>query len=253
VFGAEEFGLSLEELTVRVESTEASIGSCMAEVGFEYVPLDFPTIKEAMDSSGSAPGLSDEEYVAQYGLGVTTQFDQPIVSFRAGPRNNATFDALGEADRVAYSRALWGDSPDWNLARAVEEEDFSRTGGCTRSAAEQTFTSEELTGAYVNPADVFIAQDPRMIAAVEAWAGCMADEGYDYENEDAVIDDLMERLDAIAAGQDPRTLTGPALDALTELQGEELAIAAVSVECEEAHIVDVEEQVEREVFGALPS
>ncbi len=253
VFGAEEFGLSLEELASRVESTEALIGTCMSAAGFEYVPIDFASIKVVMDSGGSAPGLSDEQFVAQFGLGVTTQFDQPLISFRAGPENNAVFDGLSEADHVAYSHTLWGDTPDWNLARAVEEEDFSQTGGCTRSAAEQSFSTEELTGSYLNPADKFIAQDPRMVAAFQAWSDCMRDDGFEYDHPDAIVDDLTERLAAIAEGQDPRTLTGSALDALTELQGEELAIAAIAVACEEDHIVDVEEQVEREVFGALPS
>jgi hypothetical protein len=245
----EEFGLSLADLTTRIEDTEASIATCMRDAGFEYVALDFATVKQAMDSDQTATGLSDEEYVAQYGLGVTTQFDKPLVVFSAGPQNNAYLDGLPESDQVAFRRTLWGEAPDWNHARALEEEDFSETGGCTRAAAEQLYSPDELSGTYVNPADVRIEQDPRMVDAIAAWSGCVAAEGYDYDHPDRVTEDLQQRLDTIAQGQDPATLAGPALAALEELQGEELAIAVLTTTCEEEFVEPVQAEVESEIYG----
>ena len=61
-----------------------------------------------------------------------------------------------------------------------------------------------------------------------------------------------ERLDAITQGQDPATLTGPALDALHELQGEELALALVAFTCEEERIEPVKAQIELELLGPQP-
>jgi hypothetical protein len=249
----EEFGLSLAELTRRVEDTEQLIATCMADAGFEYVALDFVTIKHAMDSDKSAPGLSDEDYVAQYGLGITTQFDKPLVVFGAGPQNNAYLAGLAEPDQVAFRRALWGANLDWNHARALEEEDFSQTGGCTRSAADQQYKPNELTAAYINPADVLVEQDPRMIDALAKWSDCMAAEGYDYANPDQVESDLKERLDAILQGQDPATLAGPDLDALHELQGYELAVAALLTSCEQQYIEPVQSTVEDEIYGGSPT
>ena len=249
----EEFGLSLADLTTRVEATEQSIASCMADAGFQYVALDFVTVKAAMDSDQSAPGLSDDDYVAQYGLGITTQFDKPLVVFAAGPQNNAYLEGLAEPDQVAFRRTLWGENVDWNHARALEEEDFSQTGGCTRTAADQLYSAAELSGTYVNPADTLVEQDPRMIDALAAWSQCMAADGYDYTHPDQVTDDLTERLDAIAQGQDPATLTGPALDALHELQGEELAVSALLTSCEEDNIEPVQATIEAEVFGGSPT
>jgi hypothetical protein len=249
----EEFGLSLAELTTRVESTEQLIAKCMADAGFQYVALDFVTVKQAMDSDQSAPGLSDEDYVAQYGLGITTQFDKPLVVFGAGPQSTTYLAGLAEPDQVAYRRALWGENIEWNHARALEEEDFSPTGGCTRSAADQVYKPAELTAAYINPADILVDQDPRMIDALAAWSDCMAAEGFDYANPDQVDSDLHERLDAIVQGQDPTTLSGPDLDALHELQGYELAVSALLTSCEEEHIEPVQSTVENEIYGGSPT
>jgi hypothetical protein len=78
----------------------------------------------------------------------------------------------------------------------------------------------------------------------------VAKDGYDYAHPDDVEKDLAQRLDALAAGADPASLTGPAAEALAELQGEELAIAAVATACEEDVVEPVVEQVETELYGA---
>jgi hypothetical protein len=248
-----EFGLSQAQLDTRIEETEKLIASCMTAAGFNYIALDAVTVKKAMNSDQSAPGVSNEEYVKQFGLGITTQLDKPLVTFGAGPENNATIAGLPKNDQVAYKRALWGEALDWNHARALEQEDLSETGGCTRTAAEAKYSATELSSSYVNPGDKVIAQDPRTIAAIEKWGGCMRADGYDYDNPDQVDDDLRQRLDAIAQGQDPQTLTGPALDALHALQGEELAIAAKLTTCEEDIIEPVQAKIEAELYGGPQS
>ncbi len=248
--GNEEFGLSLETLTTRVEATENAIGECMKAAGFEYVPADFASIKQAMDSDKTAPGLSDDAYVAQYGFGITTQFDKPIVTFGAGPKNTAVLAALAAPDQDAYRRTLWGDAPEWTHVRALEEEDFSETQGCTKAAADKLYSPDELSGAYVNPGDKLVEQDPRMIKALKAWSECVKEGGYIYDHPDQIIDDLTSKLEAITQGEDPRTVNSPALK---ELQGQELQIAKVASKCEAEHVEDIQAQVEAEVYGAAPT
>ncbi|MFN0027956.1 MAG: hypothetical protein ACKV2O_12385 [Acidimicrobiales bacterium] len=249
----EEFGLTLAQLATRVEQTEQLIATCMTTAGFDYVAIDFSTVKKAMDSDQSAPGLSDDAYLKQFGMGITTQFDKPIVDFGAGPQNTTSLNGLPQPDQVAFRRALWGEQVEWNHARALEGEDFSQTDGCTRSSAEQTYSPDELTGAYVNPADRAVEQDPRMVAALGAWSECMQDEGYAYDHPDQVEADLRDQLAAIVQGQDPKALTGPSLEALKTLQGEELAIAEVHTSCEENHIEPVQIKIEAELYGANPT
>lgn len=249
-FGTEEFGLTLDELAARIEQVEGLIGQCMTGAGFEYVPVDFERVKAGMDADKTAPGLSDEEFVAQYGYGITTQFDKPGREIGLGEQNVAIYSAMSPAEQAAYDHTLFGEIRDATFALSVEAEDFSGTGGCTRQAVEQSFTPAELDANFLNPGDAVLEQDPRVVAAMADWSDCVAADGFTYAHPDDVETDLKQRLDALTAGADPATLTGPAADALAELQGEELAIAAVATACEEDAVDPVVEEVETELYGA---
>jgi hypothetical protein len=248
--GSEEFGLTMEQLTANVENVESLIGECMREAGFEYVPVDFVTIRRAMLADKTAPGLTDEQFLEQFGYGISTQFDKPAVELGLGEQNSRILAALPESDQDAYLRTLYGENEESTFAVALEAEDFSETGGCTRAAVEETFTEAELSASYVHPGDILVAQDPRIVSATEAWAECIGEEGFDYNNPDDIEDDIQERFDAIVEGQDPESLSGSALEALTELQGEERAVAQIDFECGEELLEPVVEQVEAEIYGA---
>ena len=68
-------------------------------------------------AGGMKPGLSSEEYVKQFGLGITTQFDKPLVTFGAGPQNNASIEALPSSDQVAYRDRVWTRADGWKSGR----------------------------------------------------------------------------------------------------------------------------------------
>jgi len=253
MYGAEEFGLTSAELNTRIEAAETKIAACMRDAGFDYVQVDAETVRDAMEADATKPGLSDEEYVEQFGFGITTVFEDPVLVLGRGEQNTATYAALAPAEQVAYDRALMGEPGSVGLARALENEDFSNTGGCTLAAVESLFDENELTGTYVNPGDLLLEQDPRMVAANKDWSTCMGAKGFDYAHEDEITDELSQRLEALLGGADPATLTGPAEAALAELQGEERAIAVVATACEEEHIDPVVEKVESEIYGAPQS
>lgn len=249
-FGGEEFGLSQQELGERSEAVEAAIGGCMAAAGFEYSPVDFGTISRAMSSDKSAPGLSTSEFVAEYGFGISTQFDKPIVELSLGDVNLQIVDNLGEADRVAYLRTLFGEHTDATYAFALETENFSRTGGCTRQAVEQSFTEAEMSASYFNPGDALIETDPRAIQAIADWHRCMVDGGLEgYLHPDDVEFSFQRRIDVITGGQDPEELTGEAAATLADLQAEERAVAAVFTDCEVNVLDPIMHQVESDYYG----
>lgn len=249
--GSEEFGLTMEGLALRVEQVEAAVGECMSAAGFQYVPVDFDTIRQAQSADGTLPGVNDDDFLDQYGFGLTTLPDQPNAMIEiAKGQNAAIFAALPQPDQVAYTRTLLGENDDAVFVFGLEDEDFSETGGCTRHAVEQNFTPAEISGAYINPGDLLVDSDPRMAAAMTRWSSCVAEQGYDYDTPDDLEDDLVDRLEAILGDQDPAELTGSARDALNELQGFERAIAPISADCEEEHIDPAEEQIEIELYGA---
>ena len=249
----EEFGLTLAQLAGRVDQTEQLIATCMSGAGFKYVALDFAALKQAMASDQTAAGLASEDYLKRFGFGITTQLDKPITTFGAGPQNSAILAGLAVTEQVAYRRALWGEAPTWNHAHALEAEDFSQTGGCTKTAAGQTYTVDELSGAYINPADRRVDQDPRVLAALKKWSDCLRVKGYQYEHPDQIDVDLRDRLAAISLGQDPKALTGSALAALQQLQAEEVALAGVAAACEAKILEPVRSKVEDELFGSRPT
>lgn len=249
--GSEEFGLTMEDLALRVEQVEASIGTCMSEAGFEYIPVDFDTIRQAQSAEGTVPGVNDDDFMAQYGFGLTTLVghENAMISTGRG-QNSAVVESLDEADRVAYTRTLLGENEEAAFVAGLEDEDFSETGGCTRHAVEQHFAQTELEGNYVNPGDALIDNDPRMAVALQAWSQCMADDGYAYDGPDDIDDDLVDQLDAIIGDQEAVDLSGASLAALDELQGFERAIAPLAEDCDDEHIAPVEDQIEVELYGA---
>jgi hypothetical protein len=255
-----EFGLTDEELVEKIEAVEPLIAECMNEAGFEYVPVDYLTVRKAMTSDKSAPGLNDEEYAAQFGFGISTRLDvaglppqlatDTIIQIGLGEQNIQIFNNLSEADQEAYNHTLFGEDTHATFAFTLEDEDFSETGGCTRAAIEQVFTPEQMEASFYNPGDALVEQDPRVIAAIADWAACMREEGFDYNSPEEVEGDIEDRLDAILDGAEPAELSPDAQAALTELQGEERAIAVAVLACEEEFITPAVEQVQTELYGS---
>jgi len=245
--GTEEFGMNDDQLVTAIEQVEAGIASCMADAGFEYIPIDPVTFREAMDSLTQPAGLSDEDFVAEYGYGISTM--PPTQEFGAGPENAAILNDLSSADQVAYTRTLLGDDTTATFVVSLENEDMESTGGCTQTAVESVLTPEQLNPTFQNPFDVLVAQDPRMMAAQEDWSGCMSDAGYDFASPDDAEEEIFDRLDTIAGGEDPATLTGSDADALAQLQADERAIAAADSDCQDQFLSEVEQQVESDISG----
>lgn len=252
--GIREFGLTDAEFAAHVESVQALIATCMTEAGFEYVPADVETVEAAQAALRTEPGYTEEEYKKQWGFAVTTRFDNRVTEIELGPQNLRIFADLSEADQVAYERTLYGEDPDATFAFSFDEEDFSSTGGCTRKAVEQVFTPEQLKDAYINPKDILVEEDPRVVEADANWVACMQDAGYDgYVEQDEIIGEFEERLDALTEGEDPTTLTGARAEELKQMQAEEIAISLADLQCQLEHTRTVIQEVELELFGVVLS
>lgn len=256
--GTEEFGLTREQLVTYIEAVEGMIAECMSGTGFEYVAADYDTVRQGMVADKSLPGLSEEEFIAQYGYGISTLYTGlgPQASeattpakIGLGEQNVQIYNSLSAADQVAYNRALFGENIDATFAVALEGEDFSRTGGCTRSAIEQVFAPEQLSVTFTNPLDALIEEDSRMIAAFGEYADCIREAGFDYSHPEQVERDIRSRLQIITGGDPLDSLSADALAALSELQGEERAVAQIAFDCEEEILTPVEEQIQRELYA----
>jgi hypothetical protein len=247
--GIKEFGLTEVAFAEHVEKSQALIAECMTAAGFEYIPVDVKTVEAAQARVRTEPGYTRRSYKEKWGLAVTTRFDNPVRDTGLGP-NLQIYNSLSKADKVAYNRTLFGEDPNADFVFTLDEEDFSSTGGCTRKAVSKVFTPTQLKGAYVNPKDVLVDSDPRIVEAHRRWSECMHKAGYEYEyDQDEIIEEYQERLEELTEGDDPRTLTGPRLKALRKLQAEEIAVSLADLECQLRHTDRVYRQVEIEVFG----
>jgi hypothetical protein len=256
--GKEEFGMTKDQLVTNIEAVEALISTCMREAGFEYIAADYNTVRRGMVADKSLPGISDRQFIEQYGYGISTLYTglAPQISdvstpakLGLGDRNVRIFESLLPADQIAYSHTLFGEHPDATFAVALETEDFSRVGGCTRTAIEQVFSAEQFSVTFLNPFDALVEQDPRMIAANAEFAECLRVAGFDYEHERNIEPDLRKRLDTVTGGLPVESLSSDARTALQELQGYERALASVAVDCEIRFLDPVANQVERELYA----
>jgi hypothetical protein len=256
--GKEEFGMTREELFTAIENVEAEISTCMRGAGFEYVAVDYNTVRNGMTADKSLPGMNERRFVQEYGFGIATLYTglAPQLSelrtpaqIGLGEQNVQIYLNLSPADQVAYSHTLFGEHPDATFAVALETEDLSRTGGCTRKAIEKFFTPEQMSATFINPFDAMIDKDPRVVEANARFTECMRSAGFEYNHEKEVEPDIRKRLDAITGAAPLEALAPDALAQLEELQTYEVAAATATIQCEEQYLDPIVDRVEREFYA----
>ena len=163
--GGEEFGLTQRELVQAVAKVEGLISQCMRKEGFSYLAADYNTVRKGMSADKHLPGVSEEQFIKQYGFGVATLYtgEPPQLAkgyspgkVGLGERNIEIYKSLSPADQVAYNRTLFGENVGATFAIGLETENFSMTGGCTRRAIEQVFKPEQVKSNYYNPKDAHL-------------------------------------------------------------------------------------------------
>jgi hypothetical protein len=231
----------------------------MRDQGFQYIAVDYLTVRRSMGADKTMPGLSEEEFINKYGYGLSTlytgkppQLAEGYSPAREGfgERNIQLYKNLSPADQVAYNRALLGENTDATFAVGLETENFSRTGGCTRKAIEQVFKPEQLKATYYNPKDALINKDPRMKAALRQYAREMRKAGFSYNHPDEVEPDIRERLAALTSGGRllVENMSPEQSAALKELQEYERRVAALDFKLAEEIFDPVEEKITRELY-----
>jgi hypothetical protein len=258
--GTEEFGLSPRELVQAIEKTEELIARCMRDQGFQYIAVDYNTVRDGMAADKRLPGLSEEEFLNRHGFGISTLYtglppqlstDYSPARIGLGERNVQIFRSLSPASQVAYNRALLGEDASATFAVALEIEDLSRTGGCTRKAVEQVFKPEQLKSSYYNPQDALINKDPRMKAALGFWGREMKKAGFEYAHPDDIEPDIRNRLNALTEGGKllATKMSSDQKAALRKLQDFERAVAIKSFKLKEEVLEPVEERIQKELFS----
>ena len=258
--GTEEFGLTPRQLVTSIEKVEALISKCMRGQGFRYFATDFMTVRKGMTADKHLPGLSEAGFINRYGFGVSTFYTGKPPQLAdgyspgkvgLGERNVQIFKTLSSADQFAYNRALFGENVGETFAVAIETENFSRTGGCTRDAIAKVFKPEQIQASYYNPKDALINKDRRMKYALKYYAREMRKSGFDYDHPDEVEPDIRERLAALTQGGTilVKRMSPEQLAALRELQDYERRVAAKNFKLQEEVFDPVEEKIQAELYA----
>ncbi|MCC2335818.1 hypothetical protein [Cellulomonas wangsupingiae] len=227
---------------------EELIAACMTEEGFEYTPVD-PTSGGVM-SSDDAPDWGSEEFVEQYGYGVTT--GEELFGGGQEPStdpNQEYVAAMSESEQLAYNEALYGAmtevdpeaDPDAPIESNWEEE------GCWGAASHEVNQAqiwddpavadmtEEMQVEYENLED-----DPSLSEAQGRWSECIAEAGYDFaaphEAEQSISDEMSALWEAVMPADpeaeiDPTASFEPDPAAVAELKEKEFALSAADHEC----------------------
>jgi outer membrane murein-binding lipoprotein Lpp len=251
----EQIGIDDDGIRLKQTAAENLIRDCMKTQGFDYVPQD-PAAQQAALVGNQ--GMSKEDFEKQYGYGITTLYEQRHQLAVAGP-NRALRDSLSDADRKAYDHALYGDDPTATFVDALDTGDYSRLGGCVKTATEQVFGGADVLqslSAKLDELDQKERADARMVKAVKDWSACMREKGFDGLSEQEEVDAVLKKKLEEIVGPAGDLATGNAeadydKAALAALQKEEVSMVKADTECEEEHVESVEEKVAHEYEEAF--
>ena len=194
---------------------QQDIAECMAAEGFEYVPY-VPNF----DEIGFGGDISQEEFIEEYGLGITRDLleqhnfeGDELPPEIADDPNYAIREAMPEEEGMAYDAALHGEQPDLDFENMTEEEidaffsDF-QPGGCYNDSYEQAYNNEASMDFYEEFGEKIdamyqAAQADSRIADLEAnWSECMAESGYDFQEENDAHIFILRRLEEVGVVSD---------------------------------------------------
>lgn len=178
---------------------EELIGSCMRARGFQYTAVPPPAVRPRREFPY---GNEDVAWARRHGFGT---FDGPDQEIDAYDPNQHYVERLPAGQRAAYGRALTGDLDRQVSVRLPDgSEVFMTLGGCTAEVSEALYGDpavrlrlEHTVQLIRSEAYDRVVADPRYLAALTAWRGCMRTRGYGYDRPAAARAAVVE---AAAAG-----------------------------------------------------
>ncbi|WP_169165313.1 hypothetical protein [Cellulomonas taurus] len=222
-FTAKIYGYSLEEDERSQEEMQAEsdrqnakveelVATCMQEQGFDYTP---------QENSGGSVILGDDldvewgtlEFAQKYGYGISTDpwnsAGQPVETEEYVDANQEYRDSMSESEQAAYDEALYGPPVEYVEGEDTTEYDWT-TAGCYGSAQHEVYNSGDGGADYADLEDEInrfyetVEADSRVTALNNAWASCMADEGFDgLTNVNEGNNALYDEYNALQGWDDP--------------------------------------------------
>ena len=219
----------------RSADAELKIVACMAQEGWDYLPADGGAgSRTELEIRG---GLDEDAFAEQFGYGFANSPMGPPPAEGEDP-NAAYVASLSTSEAAAYERSLFGDPEMWQEQDASTDPppvDMAKAGCSARSYMDTTTSAvnsvlstpeaDEVDKIF-QAAHVTAESDPRVVAARETWAACMATAGHAGFSEplDAYMS-AAEEFEALITGDAPDKAT------LAEFGRREVALATADRAC----------------------
>jgi hypothetical protein len=218
---------------------------CMAEQGWEYVPVDYSQTGGGVSFDGEEWKPDEREWVEQYGYGAVRypgyeEMNTPIVDGPEFVDPNADYLAtLSESEVTAYYEALYGPTPSEEDMESGSFEWRWEDSGCNGWAThelqgEDPMQSDEFAPLMTAMQEFWESQSsaPAIAELDRAWSTCMAEQGEPgftqrFEAQDSIYTELNAVYETQTEGID---LDDPALVAIWE---REVALALIDLDCRE--------------------
>lgn len=253
-FDSDSFAEQDREVQVLVQA-------CMAEEGFEYVPVDYSSqFGDIFTDDG--PTWGSEEFVREFGFGQATMLEENLTMFEEsfeGPGegfvdpNSDIRNAMSESEAKAYDTALYGTYPEIEFDETTGEQIDAATGevigddfylsfepgGCYAEAGNEVYdrtdAGVDIQAFYTEFEDDIddiytrLESDPRIVELQTGWSTCMAEQSYFFADQEEMYNELQSRMSPIEneifGGMDtfaPGLPEGVTEEDLTTMSDEEL-------------------------------
>lgn len=226
-----------EEYAAQDREVQELVAECMADEGFEYIPVDmtqYTTFSDDMED------MDTEEWVSQNGYGFNMSSESASEESEMPEDPNQDYvESLSTNEQTAYYEALYGPGPsDDEIEEDGSYEYNWEEAGC-QGAAEY-----EVRGDMMGDQDEFgplfdamtemyeqARTDPGLADVNAEWASCMADAGYaDFAQPEDAMNDAMEASNALWEESGGDT---PSDEAMAEARETEIEIALADFRCKE--------------------
>ena len=228
-----------DDFAKQQKKVEELAAVCMADEGFEYVPVDQSQYTTSTEDEGV--DRDTEEWVAENGYGMTTQNDsQPVPDPEQEQYvdpNQPYVESLSATEQTAYYETLYGISP---TEEEMASEDYVYTwenGGCQGAARHEVQPAPYEDEKYkplmekMNTIYEKVQSDPAIAELNAAWSSCMADAGYSsYSKKQDAMDAVIEESNSLYESE---TGEPPADDELERVQKLEVDTAVADFACSE--------------------
>ena len=224
----EDDGLSLQDRLFQGNDADfvrqqELIRECMVAQGFEYTPRDNRG-NDAVRGFDFDP--SSEDFVKEYGFGISTLFGSQIEVRASDEDPNQQYrNTLSEAQKTAYDKALYGQefggggfsvagggpivgipvggapATSGGPGGGDGEAQIFTPGGCVGEAVKETGNDRAVMADLfddLQELDERVKSDPKMVEAMKKWSTCMSDAGYDYRDLDAAQKELRNEFAEVA-------------------------------------------------------